>query len=158
MGGICITCATRSSLQEVASTLQARLPLTTSFFVVVLLHLLVVVHVKVQFKCLLAVRAPRGRVSNAWKKVAASCISLHLGVSLSREALMSRSRPVVSHNAATVFAVFSLLLLQDGLKFSHALKLLLERTFRHIGLELQLRADLRGWAADLLPIPGLAGT
>ena len=71
---------------------------------------------------------------------------------------MSRSRPVVSHNAATVFVVFSLLLLQDGLKFSHALKLLLERTFGYIGLELQLGAELRGWTADLLPIPGLAST
>ena len=121
-----------------------------------MLHLLVVVHVKVQFKCLLAVRAPHGRVSNAWKNVAASCISLHRGVSLSREAMMSRSSPVISYNAATVFGVFSLLLLQDGLKFYHALKLLLECTFGHVGLVLQLGANLRGWAADLLPTPSLA--
>ena len=71
---------------------------------------------------------------------------------------MNRSRPIVSHNAATVFVVFSLLLLQDGLKFSHALKLLLDRTFGHICPELQLGTDLRGLADDLLLIPDLAST
>ena len=55
---------------------------------------------------------------------------------------MGRSRPAVNYKADTVFAVFSLLLLQDGLKLSHTLKLLF--------------AGLRRWTSDLLLISNLA--
>ena len=134
-----LSCVRCSSLQVAAACTRARLPTSNSIFVVALLQLLVIAHVKVHFRCFLTFRALQRRVANTRKQIAVSSISL-IGSGVSHQILIGRSRPaLVSRKITIIFAVPSLLLLQDGLELTNFLELLLNRAFGHIDLELLLQ-------------------